>query len=163
NLPTTEDQVEPRLGVVYYIQPSGTVLRATYNRVFVTPEYENILFGSSAEAASLVPPAVQESRPLGGGVLLNRSERQNAFTGGLCLGQAAGDAVTGGPVLIDADQKLQAQRPLLWDIGTSGLWLGAGVRYDSGLVTGVAPADLLADPDNAFAAPYIVEHSGTDL
>src|SRR5439155_22345697 len=33
----------------------------------------------------------------------------------------------------------------------------------SGLVTGVSPADLLADPDNAFAAPYIVEHSGTDL
>jgi hypothetical protein len=243
NLPTTEDQIEPRVGLVYYIQPTRTVLRATYNRVFVTPEYENILFGSSAEAASLVPPAVRESRELGGGVLLNRSERQNAFTvgvqqavgkqlrldvdfwwrratfpadqdqfentgivfpitfssgrhngwdvrldlaethgvrgfvslghthavyvpppiGGLFLDQAAVDAVTGGPFLIDHDQKLQAQGQLLWDIGTSGLWLGAGVRYDSGLVTGVAPADLLADPDNAFAAPYIVVHSGTDL
>jgi hypothetical protein len=83
--------------------------------------------------------------------------------GGLFLDQAAVDAVTGGPFLIDHDQKLQAQGQILWDLGTSGVWLGAGVRYDSGLVTGVSPDDLLADSDNAFAAPYIVVHSGTDL
>jgi hypothetical protein len=73
------------------------------------------------------------------------------------------DLLTAGPFLIDHDQKLQAQAQLLWDVGTSGLWLGAGVRYDSGLVTGVSPTDLVSDPDNAFAAPYIVVHSGTDL
>jgi hypothetical protein len=37
------------------------------------------------------------------------------------------------------------------------------MRYDSGLVTGVAPDDLLGDPDNSFAAPFIVAHGGTDL
>jgi hypothetical protein len=243
NLPSTEDQLQPRVGLAYYIPSSKTVLRATYNRLFVTPEYENILFGSSEQAASLVPPAVQESRELGGGVLLNRSERQNAYTvgvqqglgsklrldvdfwwrratfpadqdqfentgivfpitftsgrhngwdvrldlaqahglrgfvslghthaiyvpppaGGLFLDQGAVDAVTGGPFLIDHDQKLQAQGGLLYDIGQSGLWLGASVRYDSGLVTDAAPDELAADPDNAFAAPFVVIHSGEDL
>ena len=243
NLPSVEDQLQPRVGLVYYIQPTRTVLRATYNRVFVTPEYEDILFSTSAEAAALVPPAVKESRELGGGVLFPHSERQNAYTvgvqqgiggkvrldvdawwrrstfpgdqdqfentgivfplsftsgkfngwdvrldlaqthgvrgfasighthavyvpppsGGLFLDQSAVDAVTGGPFLIDHDQKLQAQAQLLWDVGTTGLWLGAGVRYDSGLVTGVSPQDLLADSDNAFAAPFIKVHGGTDL
>ena len=31
----------------------------------------------------MVPPEVQDSRELGGGVLLVRSERQNAYTAGI--------------------------------------------------------------------------------
>ena len=243
NLPTTEDQVQPRVGLAYYIKNSGTVLRASYNRLFLTPEYENILFGSSELAASVVPPEVKDSRELGGGVLLNRSECQNAFlvglqqamgsrlrvdldfwwrratypadqdqflntgivfpitftegrhngwdvrldlaethgvrgfislghthaiyvpppVGGLFLDVGAIDAITGGPFLIDHDQKVQLQGQLLWDIGQSGLWLGANVRYDSGLVTDASPDELTADPDNAFAAPFVVVHAGGDL
>jgi len=243
DLPTTEDQLEPRLGLVYYLESTRTVLRATYNRMFVTPEYENILFGSSPEAASLVPPVVKDSRELGGGLLLNRSERQDAYMvgvqqavggklrldvdfwwrratfpadqdqfentgivfpitfssgrhngwdvrldlaethgvrgyfslghtralyvpppiGGLFLDQSAVDSVTGGPFLIDHDQKIQAQGQLFWDVGRSGFWLGTGVRYDSGLVTDAPPDDLLADPDNSFAAPFVVVHTGGDL
>jgi hypothetical protein len=41
--------------------------------------------------------------------------------------------------------------------------VGANVRYDSGLVCGVGPADIASDPDNAFAVPYIVVHSATGL
>jgi hypothetical protein len=243
NLPSTESQLQPRVGLAYYIKQSGTVLRASYNRLFLTPEYENILFGSSELAASVVPPEVKASRELGGGVLLNRSERQNAYlvgaqqalgprlrldfdfwwrratypgdqdqffntgivfpitfsegrhngwdvrldlaqthglrgfvslghthavyvpppVGGLFLDVEAIDAITGGPFLIDHDQKLQAQGQLLWDVGKSGAWLGANVRYDSGLVTDASPQDLAQDPDNAFAAPYVVVHTGGDL
>ncbi len=243
NLPTTEDQIEPRLGAAYYLGSTRTVLRVTYNRIFVTPEYENILFGSSPEATSLVPPVVKDSRELGGGVLLNRAERQNAYTvgiqqglgqkvrldvdvwwrratypadqdqfqntgvvfpitfssgrhngwdvrldlaethgvrgflslghtralyvppviGGLFLDQGAVDAISGGPFLIDHDQKIQGQAGFTWDIGKSGVWLGASARYDSGLVTDASPEELLADPDNAFAAPFVVVHSGADL
>ena len=72
----------------------GTVLRASYNRVFVTPEYENILFSSSELAASVVPPEVKDSRELGGGVLLIRSERQNAYTGGRAAGDRARSCVS---------------------------------------------------------------------
>jgi hypothetical protein len=243
DLPTTESQLQPRVGVAYYIERSGTVLRAAYDRLFLTPEYENILFSSSEMAAAVVPPEVKESRELGGGVLLNRSERQNAYlvgaqqalgprlrldfdfwwrratypgdqdqflntgivfpvtfsegrhngwdvrldlaqthgirgfvslghthaiyvpppVGGLFLDVEAIDAITGGPFLIDHDQKLQAQGQLFWNIGRSGAWLGANVRYDSGLVTDANPEDLAQDPDNAFAAPYVVIHSGTEL
>ena len=83
--------------------------------------------------------------------------------GGLFLDQGAVDAITGGPFLIDHDQKLQAQGSLLYDLGAGGFWVGTNVRYDSGLVSGVGPDDLLSDPDNAFAAPFIVVHAGTDL
>ena len=243
DLPTTDDLFQPRLGLAYYIQGTGTVLRASYNRLLYTPEYENILFSSSELAASVVPPEVKDSRELGGGVLLVHSERQNAYmagvqqaagkkvrldvdfwwrraenagdqdqffntgivfpiafasgryngwdaridlaethgvrgflslghvhsvyvpppVGGLFLDAEAVDAITGGPFLIDHDQKLQVQGQLLWDVGESGAWLGANVRYDSGLVTDASPDDLASDPDNSFAAPYVTVHSGADL
>jgi hypothetical protein len=242
-LPITESAWEPRVGLAYYIPTSKTVFRASYNKVLYTPEYENILFSSSAAAVSLVPPDVLASGQLGGGELLVRSERQNAFdfgfqqgigtrvrfdadywrrrgdfagdqdqflntgivfplafahshldgwngrldlsetagfrgfvsvghthaeyvsplVGGLFLDPGALDSLTGGPFLIDHDQKLQAQAALIYNIGQSGFWLGSNVRYDSGLVTDASPDELLADPDNAFAAPYVVVHSGTDL
>lgn len=244
SLPAADRQLEPRVGVAYYFEPTGTVLRGAYNRVLYTPEYENILVSSSPEAAAIAPPAVQESRALGGGVLLVHSERQNywmfgaqqaigsklrldadywerkstfagdqdqffntgvvfplAFesgdfrgwdvrldlapiwgfrgflsfghthavyvpppAGGLFLDPGAVNDVTGGPFLIDHDQKLQLQTGLFYDVGATGVWLGANVRYDSGLVSGAAPGDLVGDPDNEFAIPYInPNHAGTDL
>ena len=41
--------------------------------------------------------------------------------------------------------------------------MGANVRYDSGLVTNADPDALTNDRDNAFAAPFVVAHSGGDL
>jgi hypothetical protein len=91
NLPTTNVLFSPRIGLAYYLSPTGSVLRATYSRVLYTPEFENILLSSSTAAAAIVPPAVQDSRPLGGGVLRVQSERQNAYTVG--LQQALGSKV----------------------------------------------------------------------
>jgi hypothetical protein len=243
DLPVTDVQLEPRVGFAYYIPTTGTVFRASYNRVLFTPEYENILLSSSEEAARIVPPAVMESRPLGGGILLVHSERQDAWTigvqqalgarvrldfdywqrrtknagdqdqfentgvlfplafasgkydgwdlrldlaptvgfrgfvsaghvhaiyvpppaGGLFLDQSAVDSITGGPFLIDHDQKLAIQSGIFYDIAQTGVWLGTNVRYDSGLVTDASPEELLQDPDNAFAAPYVQVNSGGDL
>ena len=39
--------VQPRLGAVYRIDKSGTVLRASYGRVFLTPYNENLVLASS--------------------------------------------------------------------------------------------------------------------
>jgi len=243
NLPSTGDALEPRVGLAYYITATRTVLRGAYNRVLYTPEYENILLSSSAQAAALAPQDVIDSGLLGNGELPVSVEKQNYYmlgaqqalgsklrldadvwwrrgtgagdqdqffntgivfpisfsegrfngwdlrldlaathgvrgffslghvhaiyvpppTGGLFLDSDAIDAVTGGPFLIDHDQKLQAQGQLLWDIAASGVWLGANVRYDSGLVTDASPEDLAQDPNDYFAAPYVVVHSGTDL
>jgi hypothetical protein len=241
NLPTSESQLEPRIGIAYSIPETHTVLRASYNRVFYTPEYENILFSSSPGVALLAPPAIQDSRALGGGSLLVHSERQNTYTvgvqqaigslarldldvwkrqvhnagdqdqflntgivfplafsradlhgwdlrldlahtdglrgflslghtraiyvappvGGLFLDAGALDSLTSGPFLIDHDQNLELQSGLTYDIGRTGMWVGTNVRYDSGLVTDADPADLVGDPDNAFAIPYIRVNSGT--
>jgi len=243
NLPVTNVQWSPRLGLAYYVQQTGSVLRGTYSRILYTPEFENILLSNSEQAASIVPPVVQDSRQLGGGVLPVNSERQTAWTvgiqqalgsklrldfdywwrdstfsgdqdqflttgivfpiafaaghyqgwdlrldlaptygfrgfvsaghvhaiydpppqGGLFLDQSSVEAITGAPFLIDHDQKLQIQASIYYDIAKTGLWLGANVRYDSGLVTDASPEDLAGDPDNAFAIPYIQVNSGTDL
>jgi hypothetical protein len=96
NLPLKESAVEPRIGVAYYIPQSKTVFRASYNRVLFTPEYENILFSTSTEADALVPPDVQASKQLGGGVLFVHSERQNAIDVGVQQG-------VGSRLRLDAD------------------------------------------------------------
>jgi len=41
--------------------------------------------------------------------------------------------------------------------------VGANVRYDSGLVSGAAPSDLVGDPDNSWAIPYIQATDNTNL
>lgn len=81
-----ESQLSPRLGLAYSIAATSTVLRASYNRMFLTPEYENILTSSSAAARSLVPPEIQNAQELGFGQLRNASEKHDAFNAGLQQG-----------------------------------------------------------------------------
>lgn len=83
DFPISEGQLQPRIGVAYFLEATKTVFRASYNRIFETPEYENILFSSSQAAADLAPQAVKDFRGLGGGVLLVPSERQNVYEVGL--------------------------------------------------------------------------------
>jgi hypothetical protein len=96
SLPVSDSAFEPRLGAAYYLPGSKTVVRASYNRVIYTPEFENILFSSSTDAAKLVPPDVQASNALGGGELLVHSERQNVFNIGIQQG-------IGSKIRLDAD------------------------------------------------------------
>ncbi len=82
----SEHQLAPRLGVAWYLPATKTVFRASYDRMLITPEYENILLSSSAAARALVPPDVQGSSQLGEGQLFNVSERHNAYSAGLQQG-----------------------------------------------------------------------------
>lgn len=43
----------PRIGLAYYLERTGTVFRASYNRLFNTPPLENLLLSSSPAAAEL--------------------------------------------------------------------------------------------------------------
>ena len=43
----TEDQWSPRIGLSYHVQPTGTVLRAVYNRFFVPPPLEYLQLGNA--------------------------------------------------------------------------------------------------------------------
>ena len=82
----SEHDLQPRLGAAYYIPQTNTVLRASFDRMFVTPEYENILLSSSAQASSLDPPEVQQSALTGFGHLFNVSERHDVQNYGVQQG-----------------------------------------------------------------------------
>jgi hypothetical protein len=82
----TEDQLQPRIGLAYFLKSTNTVFRASYNRMFITPEYENILLSSSEQAARVAPQQIQQLREFGGGFLTNPSERHDAFNVGFQQG-----------------------------------------------------------------------------
>ncbi len=82
----TESLLQPRVGVAWFLPATNTVFRASYDRMFITPEYENILLSSSAAAAALVPPALQGNSQLGSGQLFNVSERHKVYNAGLQQG-----------------------------------------------------------------------------
>jgi carboxypeptidase family protein/TonB-dependent receptor-like protein len=50
-----QNGVSPRLGLARYVQSADLVLHASYDRVFQTPAFENILLSSSPAVASLNP------------------------------------------------------------------------------------------------------------
>jgi hypothetical protein len=83
NFPLSEGQLEPRIGLAYYLPKTGTVFRASYNRILETPEFENVLFSSSKAASALAPPAVQAARELGDGLILVPSDRQSVYDVGV--------------------------------------------------------------------------------
>lgn len=233
-LADVEESFQPRVGLSYYVAATGTVLRASYNRLFMTPENENLLLVSSPSAAALAPPEVTSA--LGTAQLRVRAERQDAwelgleqrvgrlfkvslsvwrrdatnfsdsfqlldtgllfpvtlaegrlrgadlrvdlartaglsgylslgtakaeavppFTGGLFVSPEPVEVLGGGPFRIDHDQKLSGQLGLQYEPKEAGIWFGAVVRYDSGLVTEVEDVDAVrANPDLAFGLRYV--------
>jgi outer membrane cobalamin receptor len=50
-----QNAVSPRLGIARYVPSADLVLHASYDRVFQTPAFENILLSSSAAVAALNP------------------------------------------------------------------------------------------------------------
>jgi Carboxypeptidase regulatory-like domain len=71
---TSQNQIEPRLGIAYNIKPSSTVLRVSYARTLETPFNENLVLSSegcnnpviSAIMSSTISPCVS-STPLSPG------------------------------------------------------------------------------------------------
>jgi hypothetical protein len=86
NLFLSESQPQPRIGIAYLLKATNTVFRASYNRMFITPEYENILLSSSSQARSIAPPEIQDAQALGGGQLFNVSERHDTHNVGIQQG-----------------------------------------------------------------------------
>jgi outer membrane receptor protein involved in Fe transport len=57
-------QASPRIGGVYYLPQTRTAVRASFNRLYMPPQVENLLLASSPQARSLSPFATGAS---GGG------------------------------------------------------------------------------------------------
>ena len=78
--------LQPRLGLAYHLEETGTVFRASYNRNLQTPPNENLLLASSLESAALAQPGVR--RTLDGGVVPIQPQRQNVYEVGFQQGLA---------------------------------------------------------------------------
>ncbi|MBO0859329.1 MAG: TonB-dependent receptor [Chloracidobacterium sp.] len=78
SLLVSDQQVSPRLGVVYVIQKTKTSLRASFDRLFQPPQVDNLLLSSSALARSLSPFA---TGPSGGGADIH-PEKVSAYEAG---------------------------------------------------------------------------------
>ncbi len=74
NLPSSDSQVSPRLGLAYYVPRTGTTLRASFNRLFQPPQIENLLLSDSDQARALSPFAED-----GEGGARVRAERVSAY------------------------------------------------------------------------------------
>lgn len=83
-----KDQVQPRLGATYTIPASRTLLRASYDRLLVTPENENLAFATSQVVWNLLAPGTRVPQLL--------PEIQDSFLVGV-------EQQVGGHVRVSAD------------------------------------------------------------
>lgn len=60
---TRDAELQPRLGVSYRIPSTRTIFRASYDRLLITPDRENLALSSSPEAAGLAEHGTQQVRP----------------------------------------------------------------------------------------------------
>jgi TonB dependent receptor len=75
----TQNAVSPRLGIARYVPAADLVLHASYDRVFQTPAFENILLSSSAAVVALNPNVLR---------LPVQPSRGNYYEAGLTKGLA---------------------------------------------------------------------------
>jgi hypothetical protein len=78
SLLVTEQQFSPRLGAVYHFPQTRTALRASFNRLFMPPQVENLLLADSEQARALSPFATTSE----GGALI-KPERVSAYEAGV--------------------------------------------------------------------------------
>jgi hypothetical protein len=74
---TTNNGVEPRLGIAYNVKPTGTVFRAAYARTFETPFNENLLLSSQTGVGGL------DQNVFGASSTPIQPGRRNQFNAGL--------------------------------------------------------------------------------
>ncbi len=72
----SQTELQPRLGLSYRVEATGTVFRASYDRLMITPENENLALSLSQQARDLGVLAGTPAVPL-------QPELQNSFTYGV--------------------------------------------------------------------------------
>jgi outer membrane receptor protein involved in Fe transport len=55
DLLVSDEQVSPRIGAVYYVPKTRTAIRASFNKLYMPPQAENLLIASSEQARELSP------------------------------------------------------------------------------------------------------------
>ncbi len=75
SLPVADYQFSPRIGAAYYIERIKTAIRASFNRLYMPPQIENLLLSNSEAARRLSPFATPQAE--GGAVI--RPEKVSAW------------------------------------------------------------------------------------
>ena len=88
-LPAPATELSPRLGAAFSFPSSATLIRASFNRLFMPPHVEHLLLANSDEARALSPFAGDE----GSGGAEVRPERVTAFELGVAQDLGAGFAL----------------------------------------------------------------------
>ena len=115
----TDRQLQPRLGVSYRIDATGTVLRASYDRLMILREHENLALSMSQQAWDLGPYAGTPRQPL-------RPEHQDSFSYG--VEQQLGRA---GRLMVEYWEKRSR------NAGDNAQFLNTGVLFPVGADRGI--------------------------
>lgn len=149
----SDSQLQPRLGLSYRIDATGTVLRASYDRLMILREHENLALSLSQQAWDLGPYAGTPRQPL-------RPERQDSASYG--LEQQLGGA---GRVMVEywekrsrhaGDNAQFLNTGVLFPVGADrGLFRGMNLRLDLVPVKGWSGYLSLGHTRALFQAPLV--------
>ena len=118
-----DNQLQPRLGLSYRVDATGTVLRVSYDRLMILREHENLALSLSQQAWDLGPYAGTPRQPL-------RPEHQDSFSYG--VEQQLGKA---GRVMVEYWEKRSR------NAGDNAQFLNTGVLFpvaaDRGIFRGM--------------------------
>ena len=149
----SQGQLQPRLGLAYTVPGLGTVLRASYDRLMITPENENLALSLSQQARDLGAQAGTPAPPLA-------SEVQNSYTYGAeqQLGQV-------GRVSVDywekkskdaADNEQFFNTGIVFPVAAArGLFRGWDLRFDLVPVHGFSAYLSLGHTRAIFETPTV--------
>ena len=149
----SDNQLQPRLGLSYRIDATGTVLRASYDRLMILREHENLALSLSQQAWDLGPYAGTPRQPL-------RPEHQNSTSYG--IEQQLGKA---GRIMVEywekrsrnaGDNAQFLNTGVLFPVGADrGLFRGANLRLDLVPVKGWSAYLSLGHTRAIFQAPLV--------
>ena len=149
----SDNQLQPRLGLSYRFDATGTVLRASYDRLLILREHENLALSLSQQAWDLGPYAGSPRQPL-------RPERQNSYSFG--VEQQLGKA---GRVMVEywekqsrnaGDNAQFLNTGLLFPVGAErGIFRGMNLRLDLVPVNGWSAYLSLGRTRAIFQAPLV--------
>jgi len=115
----SDNQLQPRLGLSYRFDATGTVLRASYDRLMILREHENLALSLSQQAWDLGPYAGTPRQPL-------RPEHQDSYSYG--IEQQLGKA---GRVMLEYWEKQSR------NAGDNAQFLNTGVLFPVGADRGI--------------------------
>jgi hypothetical protein len=149
----TKTELQPRIGLSYRVDATSTVLRASYDRLMITPENENLALSLSQQARDLGALAGTPAVPL-------KPEFQNSFTYGVeqQLGQAGRISLEYWEKQSDnsADNEQFLNTGILFPIAAAhGIFRGANIRFDLVPVGGFSTYLSLGKTRAIFVTPTV--------